>query len=367
MVPLQKQTRSCGVNVGTPGGSETLYGRGKHFRISDIESCSKRPSHRRLSLCHRKQMLRRLVVLALWRCWGAKRRVSPASSPGPESTETVTGSVQQQKRPFLSLPPEVRNAIYSCVLADPGKNPVTYCGMFLRPIDRDHHPELSSHEPEKGFAGILRTCRAVHDEASGILYSENTFIAAGLYELRQWLQAIGPRNRGFLRRVLVGWDRRAAYFLHARHITSAREPGSLTNRSYPWFVDMSRAISSLLADSGGLEVLHISDLSRTPAWVLPPVSFHRWQAGGDSILLGQQYVHSRSTAEAFYDGFFPLIARALENGRTPEQMSRVLLGSHSRIEVPRTEGHWEGAMTQRQELEEAQLHLTLLIERYRES
>ncbi|OBR09818.1 Catalase [Colletotrichum higginsianum IMI 349063] len=271
----------------------------------------------------------------------------------------------QQNR---SLPPEIRNAIYAYVLTDSGKDLLTYCGMFLQLDDRrrGRHLDLSNHEPEKVSARILRTCRAVHDEASGILYSENTFFALGLHELRQWLQAIGPRNRGFLRRVLVGWDYRATRLPHAHLGTSAHRLEYWESRSYPWFIEISRAISDLLADSKGLEVLHISYLSRTPACVLPPVSFHRWQARSNSILLRYQYVYSRSTAEAFYDGFLPLITRGLENGRTPEQMSRVLLGSHSRIEVPRTQGHWEGAMTQLQELEEAQMHLTLMIDRYRE-
>ncbi|TQN64238.1 hypothetical protein CSHISOI_11235 [Colletotrichum shisoi] len=268
-------------------------------------------------------------------------------------------SAQEKKRPFLSLPPEIRNAIYSYALTDPGKDLLTYCGIFLQPDDRGRHPDPSNHEPEKVSARILRTCRAVHDEASGILYSENTFIALGLHELRQWLEVIGPRNRGFLRRVLVGWDDRVMMRLPHAHLgTSLQRLASRDSRSYPRFVEISQAISGLLADSRGLEVLHISDLSRDPSWVLPPVSFHRWQAAGDnSILLGQQYVHSRSTAEAFYDGFLPLITTGLENGRTPEQMSRVLLGSRSRTEV---------ATTQRQELEEAQMHLTFLIDRYRE-
>ncbi|WQF86967.1 hypothetical protein CDEST_11981 [Colletotrichum destructivum] len=251
----------------------------------------------------------------------------------------------------------IRNAIYSCVLTDSGKDLLTYCGMFLQPDDRGRHLDLSNHEPEKVSARILRTCRAVQDEASGILYSENTFIALGLHELRQWLEVIGPRNRGFLRRVLVGWDYSAMRLPRAHLGTSAQRLESWASRSDPWFIEISQAISRLLADSRGLKVLHILDLSRTPEWVLPPVSFHWWQARSNSILVRHQYVHSRSTAEAFYDGFLPLITTGLENGRTPEQMSRVLLGSHSRIEVPRT---------QCQELEEAQMHLTLLIDRYRE-
>ncbi|CAK1361695.1 hypothetical protein CB0940_02962 [Cercospora beticola] len=67
----------------------------------------------------------------------------------------------QSSSPLLSLPSELRNAIYELLL-----------------IHDIRYPLHQRRRPHDRFcANILRTCKQVHAEAAPILYGENTFLA----------------------------------------------------------------------------------------------------------------------------------------------------------------------------------------------
>jgi hypothetical protein len=89
---------------------------------------------------------------------------------------------------LLRLPSELRNRIYELVLIQP---------------DAIRLPQGRS---ESGKRDLLCTCRQIHDEAVGIYYGSNAFIAdCGSWflnvDLICWLRGLGPKKRSMLRDV----------------------------------------------------------------------------------------------------------------------------------------------------------------------
>jgi hypothetical protein len=97
-------------------------------------------------------------------------------------------------KPFTTWPPEIRNAIYEELFE------------FSVPISIDR-----AREPSCGTlngVNLLATCRQIHTEAVGIVYSRNVFKCdyAGKGDctrvFRNWLRGMG-RNRDSLRKVVI--------------------------------------------------------------------------------------------------------------------------------------------------------------------
>lgn len=102
---------------------------------------------------------------------------------------SLLASPQPPKACFMLLPVEVRLQIYAYLL---------------------HLPSLAAadpHQESRVSAGILRASRQIHDEATPLLYTDNTFLAhpsllAGFPRLRSWYApvcaaALLPRIRRF--------------------------------------------------------------------------------------------------------------------------------------------------------------------------
>jgi hypothetical protein len=101
----------------------------------------------------------------------------------------------QPRAALLRCPPEIRNAFYEELLQ--GSH-----SIFLK--SQSYHSHLV-----RFIEGInlLATCRQIHLEASGVLYSGNTFVAEyDFYKLEQWIQNIG-NSRILLRSLHVDLDR----------------------------------------------------------------------------------------------------------------------------------------------------------------
>ena len=105
----------------------------------------------------------------------------------------------------MSLAAEIRNMIYELVL------------VTDTPID------LARATNFRRSAAILRTCKAVYDEARQILYGRNSFrlerqfrsraryyqpewTEVGWKDVRRWLRAIGPVNISYLQHILIKFD-----------------------------------------------------------------------------------------------------------------------------------------------------------------
>lgn len=136
----------------------------------------------------------------------------------------------QKPFPFLSLPPELREKVYSHLLvrhrilisydqslplrqAESSKPKATPKGLIAITDIPKANRSSTSFELPAAYAtpttiSILLTNRRIHLEASYILYAHNTFDFRTMPAVRPFLQLIGLRNRSFLNRVrLSSWNR----------------------------------------------------------------------------------------------------------------------------------------------------------------
>ena len=85
---------------------------------------------------------------------------------------------------FLILPPEIRLEIYRLLLHDTAK-----LELEFRP-DVEHKARIFPvKDPARAISlhtAILATCRQVHDEATVVLYQENSFVVRKWYLLSPW-------------------------------------------------------------------------------------------------------------------------------------------------------------------------------------
>ena len=108
----------------------------------------------------------------------------PTPLPTPARTLNFTSSpltIRKPRRgpfPFLTLPPELRNKVYSLLLihASPLELPRTARTAAARSAKWAECQSIRSRRAFKTiFLEILSTSRQVHDEATGILYGSNVF------------------------------------------------------------------------------------------------------------------------------------------------------------------------------------------------
>ncbi|KAL8979437.1 MAG: hypothetical protein Q9205_005227 [Flavoplaca limonia] len=91
---------------------------------------------------------------------------------------------------FLRLPPAIRNEVYKLILIS-HDSPV---GLGCRSFPMD---PLRRHCKSKGIEinpSILRTCKAINQEATHYLYDSNCFYFLHEESDRGWLYQIGPQN-----------------------------------------------------------------------------------------------------------------------------------------------------------------------------
>lgn len=132
--------------------------------------------------------------------------------------------------PFLSLPAELREKVYSHLFvrhrilisydqslpsrhAESTKPKTTPKGLIAitklpKPNESSTRFELPTPYATATTASILLTSLQLHQEASYILYAHNTFDFTTMPAVRSFLQLIGPRNRSLLTHVrLSSWNR----------------------------------------------------------------------------------------------------------------------------------------------------------------
>ncbi|KAI6896384.1 hypothetical protein KC334_g10943 [Hortaea werneckii] len=106
-----------------------------------------------------------------------------------------------QTSSLFSLPTELRLQIYSMIL--PALDDITE----IVPINRDSARIVTKSGQEKTGprdltkSNLLRTCKAIHNEALDLLFTNRTYRFANAKTLYLFLRAIGPTGRALLSRV----------------------------------------------------------------------------------------------------------------------------------------------------------------------
>ena len=99
---------------------------------------------------------------------------------------------QKLQATFLLLPLELRLQIYEYIFL---------CKKRIVPHKKHHYP-VEHPIP----TSILRTCKQIHQEASPILYSKNTFLITYPMEILKWLPKIGQANMKLLENIHLQVD-----------------------------------------------------------------------------------------------------------------------------------------------------------------
>lgn len=105
---------------------------------------------------------------------------------------------QRPASPLFKLPAELRNRIYEYALTD-DKQPLVVVHTWL---------SVSNGYGLCMQPALVRTCRAIRNEALSIFYSSNEFTASFEMQyservMRAWLERIGRQNREHLQQILV--------------------------------------------------------------------------------------------------------------------------------------------------------------------
>lgn len=114
----------------------------------------------------------------------------------------------KEQMSFLTLPPEIRNKIYSFTLVAPSPIVVWFAGYSAGGFPRRTKPRCLTFDREAMASslrdlalGLLRCNRGVTVEATGIFYGQNTFSFSGAHyylAIISWLDGIGENNRRHL-------------------------------------------------------------------------------------------------------------------------------------------------------------------------
>ncbi|KAK2026187.1 hypothetical protein LX32DRAFT_665505 [Colletotrichum zoysiae] len=144
-------------------------------------------------------------------------------------------------------------------------------------------------------ATLLRTCKTIHAEARGILYSQPIFVSEHVHPV-VWLRGIGRENRFYLRIVQ----------LHS--IMCLRLPRKDSQA-------ISRKVATLLADAQNLEYLEIRAV-----WI-PRIDWNLHKDQNGQIQQRKCVIAAQYIAKVIYDVYRPLFSKGLSCGKTPQQLS----------------------------------------------
>ncbi|KAK1983919.1 hypothetical protein LZ30DRAFT_587353 [Colletotrichum cereale] len=179
------------------------------------------------------------------------------------------------------LPRETRNIIYHLALVR---------GRTI--IIKNRKECTVNSAPIAG--SILRTCKTVHAEARGILYSQPILIGDRLDPVA-WLRVIGPENRFYLRNVHLG-------------STIGFE---LLPKDYQ---AMSWKVATLLTDAPSLKSLEIR------AMRIPDINWDLHKDQNGQMKQRPWYIAAQHIAKLIYDEYRPVFSKALSRGQTPQQL-----------------------------------------------
>ncbi|KAK2000714.1 hypothetical protein LX36DRAFT_654146 [Colletotrichum falcatum] len=199
-----------------------------------------------------------------------------AEAPDSEAPPKKRANISKRKKPygfrFLRLPREIRNMVYHLALL--------------------HRTSVVIEREDKCSAGttpiaapLLRTCKTVHAEARGILYSQQILIGDRADPV-VWLRTIGPENRFYLRHVHLGSTRTFSY----------------------------RTVAKLLGNVPDLESLEIRAMHMPDIWLGS-------QVNPDGTPQQRPWLMAaKKVAELLYNEFRPVFSAALSRGKTPQQL-----------------------------------------------
>ena len=167
---------------------------------------------------------------------------------------------------FLLLPSELRLRIYEYIfLYEPQLVPI-----FKPPAERSISPS------------ILRTCKQIHQEASPILYSENTILISDSEQIFQWLTQIGRTNIELLNNIRIWVD--AVYSTKNTIFSSARE-------STFWY----KVLDKLAREATGLRHVEVS-------WDAEMSTMHH--GGGKDVRFVRELVKIQGLKSISVNGYY---------------------------------------------------------------
>ncbi|EFQ25753.1 hypothetical protein CGRA01v4_02169 [Colletotrichum graminicola] len=143
-------------------------------------------------------------------------------------------------------------------------------------------------------ASLLRTCRFIHAEARGILYSQPILIG-GQADPIVWLRGIGQANRFYLRNVHLGSTK--GFELPRKDCQS-----------------VTRRVAKLLSDAPNLKSLNIR------AMRIPNIDWNLHRNLSGQMQQKPWFIAAQHIAKLIYDEFRPVFSVALSRGQTPQQL-----------------------------------------------
>ncbi|KAK4544349.1 hypothetical protein LTR36_004240 [Oleoguttula mirabilis] len=106
-----------------------------------------------------------------------------------EATRATAAAVEQEEYALLTLPLELRNSVYHLALLGEAR------------VSIDGQQDAKKQLPRFAVLGLLRVCKKVAQEASGIWCSNTIFYYEQTPKLLEWLQLLGRGKCRLLRTV----------------------------------------------------------------------------------------------------------------------------------------------------------------------
>ena len=107
----------------------------------------------------------------------------------------LSNRLDDDRFPFLSLPPEIRNRIYNLLLCIPGRiHPSTQKPSSTR--KKNGRQKVSTPTPESALS-LLAVNKQINDEAFGVFYHCNAFEFYYPTQLHAFLLSIGEISPRF--------------------------------------------------------------------------------------------------------------------------------------------------------------------------
>lgn len=171
---------------------------------------------------------------------GIAEKQRKATAKRPLQKPKVQALPKKKVFPFLSLPPEIRNYIYSLALDDTQEKWLVSCTRhYRRGVRRatiheykynfsadgnyyfyngrlnhsslDDDEDVDYDEPRRLCPALLALNRQLYNEAASLLYT-NTFVVEDTVALHAFLLNIGPSKRNFIEKIIIkGYGRTKAH------------------------------------------------------------------------------------------------------------------------------------------------------------
>lgn len=179
------------------------------------------------------------------------------AATSPERAAESGGDEADEVSRFLDMPPELRKLVYDELL------------IWKEPIDcrpRDEEWRLPRIPEQQCKCAILRTCKLIHQEATPVLYGENT-LTTGAWSYKadegfpKFMKNIG-NSAQYIRE--VKFTERSSYRGFKKTCTLLKAVGALSSLTIEWRTRASYSAERLAKDLGPLaRLLHRNQLRET--------------------------------------------------------------------------------------------------------